>query len=93
VQQRWQFADDELAPGEGLSIEALAHDLALLPDMFDAAPDKLADDLLNFFGQVGRGAGSTGASGGAIEVVADDDGVLMSDLAEPEPQNLVLSLT
>ena len=93
VQQRWQFANDELAPGEGLSIEALAHDLALLPDMFDAAPDKLADDLLNFFGQVGHGAGSTGASGGAIEVVADDDGVLMSDLAEPEPQNLVFSLT
>ena len=93
VQQRWQFADDELAPGEGLSIEALAHDLALLPDMFDAAPDKLADDLLNFFGQVGHGAGSAGASGGAIEVVADDDGVLMSDSAEPEPQNLVFSLT
>ena len=93
VQQRWQFANDELAPGEGLSIEALAHDLALLPDMFDAAPDKLADDLLNFFGQVGHGAGSAGASGGAIEVVADDDGVLMSDSAEPEPQNLVFSLT
>ena len=93
VQQRWQFADDELAPGEGLSIEALAHDLALLPDMFDAAPDKLADDLLNFFGQVGHGAGRAGASGGAIEVVADDDGVLMSDSAAPEPQNLVFSLT
>ena len=93
VQQRWQFANDELAPGEGLSIEALAHDLALLPDMFDAAPDKLADDLLNFFGQVGHGAGSAGASGGAIEVVADDDGVLMADSAEPEPQNLVFSLT
>ena len=93
VQQRWQFADDELAPGEGLSIEALAHDLALLPDMFDAAPDKLADDLLNFFGQVGRGAGSTGASGGAIEVVAEDDGVLMSDSTAPEPQNLVFNLT
>ena len=93
VQQRWQFADDELAPGEGLSIEALAHDFALLPDMFDVAPDKLADDLLNFFGQVGHGAGSAGASGGAIEVVADDDGVLMSDSAEPEPQNLVFSLT
>ena len=93
VQQRWQFADDELAPGEGLSVEALAHDLALLPDMFDAAPDKLADDLLNFFGQVGHGVGSAGASGGAIEVVADDDGVLMSDSAAPEPQKLVFSLT
>jgi len=85
VQQRWRFADDELTPGEGLSIEALAHDLALLPDVFDAAPDKLADDLLNFFGQVGPGAGRVGASGGAIEVVADHHGVLMSDSTEPEP--------
>jgi len=93
VQQRWQFAADELPPGEGLSIEALAHDLALLPDMFDAAPDKLADDLLNFFGQVGHGVGSAGDLGGSIEVVADEDGVLMSDVAEPEPQNLVFSLT
>ena len=32
VQQRWRYADDELAPGQKLSVEALAHDVALLPD-------------------------------------------------------------
>jgi type IV secretion system protein VirD4 len=96
VQQRWRFASDELAPGDGLSVEALAHDLALLPDRFDAAPDKIADDLLNFFGQVGSKGGSAGDAGGSIEVVADEDGVLMSDgapdAAEPEPQTLTPSL-
>ena len=84
VQQRWRFADDELAPGEGLSVEALAHDVALLPDVFDAAPDKLADDLLNFFGQVGHGSGRAGEAGGSIEAVADEDGVLMSHEVEPQ---------
>ena len=92
VQQRWRYANDELAPGEGLSVEALAHDVALLPDMFDTAPDKIADDLLNFFGQVDPGAGSAGDSGGSIEAVADEDGVLMSHEAEPEPQTLTSSL-
>jgi type IV secretion system protein VirD4 len=92
VQQRWRFANDELAPGEDLSVEALAHDVALLPDMFDTAPDKVADDLLNFFGQVEHGAGSVGDAGGSIEAVADEDGVLMSDEVEPEPQTLAPSL-
>ncbi len=92
VQQRWRFADDELAPGEGLSVEALAHDVALLPDMFDTAPDKVADDLLNFFGQVKPGAGNVGDSGGSIEAVADEDGVLISHEVEPEPQTLAPSL-
>jgi type IV secretion system protein VirD4 len=97
VQQRWRFADDELAPGQDLSIEALAHDVNLLPDMFNTEPDKLADDLLNFFGQVGDGVGSAGDVGGSIEVVADEDGVRMSDVtpdsAEREPQTLAPSLT
>jgi type IV secretion system protein VirD4 len=97
VQRRWRFADDELAPGEELSIEALAHDVNLLPDMFNTEPDKLADDLLNFFGQVGDGVSSAGDIGGSIEVVADGDGVLMSDLtpdsAERESQTLSPSLT
>jgi hypothetical protein len=70
----------------------LAHDVALLPDMFDTAPDKVADDLLNFFGQVEHGAGSVGDAGGSIEAVADEDGVLMSDEVEPEPQTLAPSL-
>ncbi len=92
VQQRWRFANDELAPGEDLNVEALAHDVALLPDMFDTAPDKVADDLLNFFGQVDPGAGSQGDAGGSIEAVADEDGVLMSHEVEPEPEPSAPSL-
>ena len=77
VQQRWRYADDELAAGEGLSVEALAHDLALLPDTFEGPPDKTADVLLDFFGQ-----GQPGQGGGAIEPAADDDGVLIDREAE-----------
>jgi type IV secretion system protein VirD4 len=71
VQHRWRYADDELAPGEGLDLEALAHDVALLPDAFEGPPDQTAEVLLDFFGQ-GRAG-----TGGAIEPVADDDGVLI----------------
>jgi len=81
VQQRWRYADDELAEGEGLSVEALAHNLALLPDTFEGPPDKQADVLLDFFG-----LGQPGQSGGAIEPAADDDGVLIdreADAAAP----------
>jgi type IV secretion system protein VirD4 len=72
VQQRWRFADDDLAEGEGLSVAALAHDLALLPDAFDGPPEKTAEVLLDFFGR-----GQPGPGGGAIEPAADDDGVLI----------------
>ena len=71
VQQRWRLADD-LAPGETLSLETLAHDIQQLPDHFDAPPDDLAETLLAFF------EGSTPA-GGAIEPDVDDDGVLIGD--------------
>ncbi len=77
VQQRWRYADDELADGEGLSVEALAHDLTLLPDNFEDPPDKTADVLLDFFGQ-----GQPEQGGGAIEPAADDDGVLIAREAE-----------
>jgi type IV secretion system protein VirD4 len=85
VQQRWRFADDELAPGEGLSLEALAHDVTLLPDSYEGSPDKAADDLLDFFSS---GRSAAGGVGGAIEPVSlethDDDGVLMAEASEPE---------
>ncbi len=73
MQQRWRYADDELLPGESLSVEALAHDLALLPDDFEGSPDKIANDLLEFFSQGQPGIG------GSIEAVADEDGVLIAD--------------
>ena len=84
VQQRWRYADDELALGEGLNLEALAHDVSLLPDVFEGPPDKTADVLLDFFGQ-----GQTG-TGGAIEPCADEDGVLIghdsADAGTHEPE-------
>ncbi len=73
VQQRWRYADDELALGEGLNVEALAHDTSLLPDELEGPPDRIADVLLDFFGQGQPGQGH----GGAIEPAADDDGVLV----------------
>ena len=84
VQQRWRYADDELALGEGLNLEALAHDVSLLPDAFEGPPDKTADVLLDFFGQ-----GQAG-TGGSIEPCADEDGVLIgrdsADAGTHEPE-------
>jgi type IV secretion system protein VirD4 len=83
VQQRWRFADDDLALGEGLNLEALAHDIALLPDAFDGPPPRMADVLLDFFGQGQSGQGA----GGAIEhAVAADDVVIDLDRASAAPQ-------
>jgi len=84
VQQRWRYADDELAPGEGLSLEALAHDISLLPDSFEGPPDKTAEDLLDFFSKGQPGAGAASDSGGSIEPAADDDGVLIAEASPPE---------
>jgi type IV secretion system protein VirD4 len=85
VQRRWRYADDELAPGEGLSLDALAHDVTLLPDNYEDSPDKAADDLLDFFSS---GRPAAGGVGGSIEPVSfethDDDGVLMAEAFEPE---------
>jgi type IV secretion system protein VirD4 len=78
VQQRWRFADDELAVGESLDIDALAHDLSQLPDNFDGPPDGLAETFLDFFSADVPGQTEIG---GAVEALPDEDGVLC---AEPE---------
>lgn len=76
VQQRWRLAADELADGEGLDIDQLAHDFSLLPDNFDDPADKLAETLLNFF----TAEPPSGPSdGGAVESLADEDGVLLAE--------------
>jgi type IV secretion system protein VirD4 len=80
LQQRWKELED-LPAGEDLRIEALAHDVHLLPDEFEGSPEETADVLLNFFGPDKQ-------AGGAIEPAADDDGVLIADTqpaASPEP--------
>ena len=77
VQQRWRYASDELAPGESLDVDALAHDLSLLPDAFDGPPDPIAEVLLNFFGP----SSANEVAGGAIEPAADEDGVLIDQHA------------
>ncbi len=83
VQQRWRFADDDLQPGDGLNVEALAHDFSALPDCFDAPPDQIAATLLNFFEPSGQDAG------GSIELVAEDnhdsDGVRIAGEEAPSP--------
>jgi type IV secretion system protein VirD4 len=79
VQQRWRYADDDLAPGEGLSVEALAHDTTLLADNFEGPPDKSADSLLDFFTAGRSPAGAVADCGGSIEPASDHDGVLIAE--------------
>lgn len=76
VHQRWRLADDELAPGEDLRIEHMAYDLNRLPAFEDASPEQIAATVLDFLG--GPGPALTG---GAIEPVADEDGVLVAEHA------------
>ncbi len=85
VQQRWRYANEELASGETLNLESLAHDTALLPDTYEGPPDKTAETLLDFFSGVRHGGE---AIGGSIEPVADDDGVLIAQASASEPAPL-----
>jgi type IV secretion system protein VirD4 len=76
TQERWRYADDELAPGETLRVEALAHDFTALPDKFEGPPAAVAEVMVGFFDDEQPGAA---AAGGAIEQVADADDVLVPD--------------
>jgi type IV secretion system protein VirD4 len=85
VQQRWRYAEDELAPGDSLDYEQLAYDMSRLPELADGEPGEVAEGVLDFM--LGPRPGGA-AIGGAIEAAADDDGVMLSDedgvrLAEP----------
>ena len=76
VQDRWRYADDQLEPGDGLDYEQLAYDMSRLPALADGEPGQVAEGILDFM--VGPRPG--GASiGGAIDAVADEDGVLLSE--------------
>jgi type IV secretion system protein VirD4 len=76
TQQRWRYANDELAPGEALRVEALAHDFTPLPDNFEGPPEKIAEVMVGFFCE---GPPGDPAAGGAIEKVVDTDDVLTPD--------------
>jgi len=78
VQQRWREVDGDLAPGEELTVEALAHDLAHLPDLNDGPAEVAAETLVEVFVPV------SGAQGGAVEAMPDDDGVLSDARAAAE---------
>jgi type IV secretion system protein VirD4 len=68
VQQRWRYADDELAANGSLSLEALAHDLTLLPHDLDGSPEQTAEALLEFFSQgLPVTSSPTPDEGGSIE--------------------------
>jgi type IV secretion system protein VirD4 len=79
VQQRWRYADDELAPGEGLNLDVLAHDFSSAPDGLEGPPEQAANTLLDFFSQRPSDNGVAADMGGSIEPVADDDGVLVAE--------------
>lgn len=88
AQQRWRYADDELAPGEGIDVATLAHDMTQLPEQLVGTTDHLAGTLVDFF------APDLTDVGGEIEPVADGDGVLMEpptevQRAEPHTQESV----
>jgi type IV secretion system protein VirD4 len=79
VQQRWRYADDELAPGQGLNLDVLAHDFSSAPDGLEGPPEQAANTLLDFFSQRPSDNGVAADMGGSIEPVADDDGVLVAE--------------
>ena len=84
TQQRWRVLDGDDEVTEGLSVDALAHDLSALPQTLDASPDDIAKTILAVFcdDTVPASAGST--DGGAIEPLPDADGVLLhADPTEP----------
>jgi len=87
VQQRWRFADDELAADQSLSVESLAHDLTLLPNDLDGSPEQTAEALLEFFSQgLPANPSTTLDEGGSIEPLelnpaADADGATTSAAA------------
>jgi type IV secretion system protein VirD4 len=76
VQQRWRYAEDELAPGDSLDYEQLAYDMSRLPELADGEPGEVAEGVLDFM--LGPRPGGA-VIGGAIEAAADDDGVLLGD--------------
>jgi type IV secretion system protein VirD4 len=85
VQERWRYADDELAPGESLRIEQLAYDLSRMPDLTEGPPTKIAQACIDFFDGTRGGPGS---DGGSVAPLPDDDGVLLEHPIATSPIEL-----
>ena len=94
VQQRWREVED-LAPGETLDVNKLAHNFSGLPDSFEGDAGDSAELMLNSMFGPAPGSTAPDTSGGSIEPVADENGVLVEDLcvealSDDTPQDATL---
>jgi type IV secretion system protein VirD4 len=84
VQQRWRVLDGDDEVTDGLSLDALAHDVSGLSQILDAPPVAVAKAILDMFCDDAVTPSASSAEGGAIEPVPDADGVLIhADPTEP----------
>lgn len=80
-QQRWSYAADDLAPGETLEVQQLAHDTNQLPGLIDKSTEEVAEAVVQFFVTSNADA----SPGGAIEDATDDASVLVPETAAAQP--------
>ncbi len=81
VQQRWRYADDELAAHESLSVERLAQDFGDLPELGEnPRPEEISALVNDFFERTRVGDAKTPA-GGVIEPADDARDPSVEDLA------------
>jgi type IV secretion system protein VirD4 len=84
IHQRWRVLDGDDEVTEGLSLDALAHDVSRLPQILDAPPHAVAKAILDLFCDDAVTPSASSAEGGAIEPLPDADGVLIhADPTEP----------
>ena len=81
-------SDAALDSSNGFNLEALAHDFTALPDNYEGPPELVADSMLDFFSDGPMAGGAEANAGGAVEAVADEDGVLIEASLAPEPSLL-----
>jgi len=71
VQQRWRYAEDELAPGEDLRVEQLAQNFDGLPDLGDEPSTAVVDSFVTaFFERTKKGYLRT--ADGSTEPIGND---------------------
>jgi type IV secretion system protein VirD4 len=80
-QQRWRYAAEDLAPGETLEVQEMAHDVSQLPELTDKSTEEVAEAVVQFFATSNADA----SPGGAIEDATDDASVLISEADATQP--------